>query len=418
VRKGLAALCLILVVVVVVLVAASDDETATRFAHLERVIQDDQAFLHQPDSLTENLDEIRGLGFTRLRVTANWDNLAPAPKAKVKPAFDATDPAAYDALGSPFWASLDRVVREAAVRDIALLIDVGFWAPRWAAEPTARGSTKKLRTDIATADYADFARALVERYSGDYAPPGQDELPRVDMFSIWNEPNIAGFLLPQWQRRGKRRVPASPHLYRAMIAAAYPAIKEARPDATVLVGGLASGGSYDTAGLRGGVPPLAFLRELACVDGALEPITRSGCDRFEPIAGDGLSIHPYSFGASPEESGGRDNLHLGDLGRLIDLLKALAERGRIDPKLVEIYVTEFGYKTNPPDRSGVSPEEQLRLWLRSEEIAASHPEVKMFAQFLIRDSVCRGCLYWPTGYRYADGRPKPLMEGLRNPTGN
>jgi hypothetical protein len=37
----------------------------------------------------------------------------------------------------------------------------------------------------------------------------------------------------------------------------------------------------------------------------------------------------------------------------------------------------------------------------------------MFAQFLIRDSVCPGCLFWPTGYRYRDGRPKPLMEGLR-----
>ena len=396
-------------------VAVGDDETAGRFPHLERVIQDDQAFLHEPDSLSTNLDEIRDLGFTRLRVTANWDNLAPAPKAKVKPPFDATDPAAYDALESPFWASLDRVVREAADRDIDLLVDVGFWAPRWAAEPTPRGSSQNPRTNIDAAAYADFARALAQRYSGDYAPPGQDELPRVDMFSIWNEPNIPGFLLPQWERQGKARVPLSPHLYRAMVAAAYPAMKEARPDATILVGGLAAGGSYDNAGLRGGVPPLAFLREMACVDAALEPLTRSGCNGFEPVPGDGFSIHPYSFGSRPEESGGRDNVHMGDLGRLIELLKALADRGRIDPRLVNVYVTEFGYKTNPPDeRSAVSPEEQRDLWFRAEEIAAAHREVKMFAQFLIRDSVCRGCLYWPTGYRFADGEPKPLMEGLRD----
>ena len=380
------------------IVLAADDDPAPP---LERVIQDDAAFLHAPESLDANLDEVKELGFTRLRVTASWSSLAPAPTARVKPRFDAANPAEYDRLGIAAWDNLDRVVAEASERGIDLLIDIGFWAPLWAADPDARGSTENPRTNIDVGEYAEFARAVVRRY------------PDVEMFSIWNEPNIPGFFEPQWKRDGRGRAPLSPHLYRAMVGAAYPAIKQLRPDTTVLVGGLAPRGSYNQAALRGGVPPLEFVRELACVDRSLAPLRRAECTRFRPVRGDGFSIHPYAFRTPPEESGGRDNVYIGDLGRLIELLDALAARGRIDPKLADVYITEFGYKTNPPDPKGISPEEQRDYWLRAEEIAASHPAVKTFAQFLIRDSVCEGCLFWPTGYRYADGRPKPLMEALR-----
>ena len=408
-----AALCLIAAAALAVVLSSGDEGgQAPRPPLLPRVIQDDRAFLHEPESLGANLDEIKDLGFTSLRVTAGWSSLAPEPAAKVRPEFDAADPAAYDRLGNPFWDKLDGVVRETANRDIDLLVDIGFWAPLWAAEPASDGSTENPRTNIDVGEYADFARAVVRRYSGDYAPPGEDELPAVDMYSIWNEPNIPGFFEPQWRAGDNGRVPVSPHLYRAMVHAAYAAIKEVRPETTVLVGGLAPRGSYDAAGLAGGVPPLTFVRELACVDRRLEPLTRSECEGFRRIRGDGFSIHPYGFGMPPEESGRRDDVHIADLGRLIDLLRALARQGRIDPGLGEVYITEFGYKTNPPAPKGISPQEQLDYWLRSEEIAASHPEVEMFAQFLIRDSVCDGCLFWPTGYRYADGRAKPLMGGL------
>jgi hypothetical protein len=407
------AVALCLIAAAALAVASGDEEgPAPRPPLLPRVIQDDRAFLHEPESLRSNLDEIKDLGFTHLRVTASWSSLAPEPAAKTRPAFDAADPAAYDRLADVSWEKLDRVVREASSRDIGALIDIGFWAPLWAAEPADEGGTENPRTNIDVREYADFARAVVRRYSGAYAPPGEDALPRVDMYSVWNEPNIPGFFEPQWQAGENGRVPASPHLYRSMVDAAYAAIKEVRPDTTVLVGGLAPRGSYDTAELAGGVPPLAFVRELACVDRQLEPLTRSGCERFRKVRGDGFSIHPYGFGTPPEESGRRDDVHIADLGRLIDLLRALARQGRVDQGLGELYITEFGYKTDPPDPKGVSAEEQLSYWLRSEEIAASHPEVRMFAQFLIRDSVCEGCLFWPTGYRYADGRAKPLMGGL------
>jgi len=413
--KRLAAALALIAAGAIAVVLARDDEPPEfiRAPPIERVIQDDAIFLHDPASLGSTLDEIRELGFARLRVTADWSVLAPAPAARDKPEFNAADPAAYDELENPFWDNLDRAVVEASRRGIEVMVDIGFWAPLWAAEPDAEGSIERPRTRIDAAEYADFARAVVQRYGGEHIPPGGEALPRVSMFTLWNEPNIPGFFEPQWERTGKGRRPASPHLYRGMVDAAYPAIKEARPDATVLVGALAARGSYDEAELSGGVPPLRFVRELACVDGRLEPLARDDCDRFRPVRGDGFSIHPYSFRTPPDAPGRRDNVPIGGLGRLIELLKALAARDRIDPKLVDVYITEFGYKTDPPDaEEGVSPEQQRDYWLRAEQIAASHPEVKMFAQFLVRDSVCEGCLFWPTGYRYGDGTPKPLMDAL------
>src|SRR5690606_31254550 len=91
-------------------------------------------------------------------------------------------------------------------------------------------------------------------------------LPEVKIFTIWNEPNHPGFLQP---------VGAAPAIYRGLVRAAFPAIKSVRPDARVLVGATSSTG--DDSGLeRRSTPPLRFLRELACVDAALDPLP--GCD--------------------------------------------------------------------------------------------------------------------------------------------
>ena len=56
----------------------------------------------------------------------------------------------------------------------------------------------------------------------------------ADQFAILNEPNQGAWLQPQ-SLGGK---PVAPHLYGALVRAAYPAIKLAAPKATVLVGEL------------------------------------------------------------------------------------------------------------------------------------------------------------------------------------
>ena len=67
-------------------------------------------------------------------------------------------------------------------------------------------------------------RAVGTRYSGSYAG-----LPRVDYWSIWNEPNQAGWLTPQWSpdpRNAKSQVDAAPSIYRNLVANAWQALAD------------------------------------------------------------------------------------------------------------------------------------------------------------------------------------------------
>ncbi|HEV2061047.1 MAG TPA: hypothetical protein VGR11_16975, partial [Solirubrobacteraceae bacterium] len=80
------------------------ERTAAK-APVVTVVQDDAELLHRsPSRIASTLDDMRALGVDWVRVTAGWSVLAPAPRATRRPAFDATDPAAYPARA---WAALD-----------------------------------------------------------------------------------------------------------------------------------------------------------------------------------------------------------------------------------------------------------------------------------------------------------------------
>ncbi|MCV4754532.1 hypothetical protein OFC37_34225, partial [Escherichia coli] len=83
----------------------------------------------------------------------------------------ATDPAAY---GERQWARLDRAVRLARERGLRVMIDIAFYAPRWAtpAPPPDRPDRERVRPD--PAHFADFAEAVARRY-GD----------RAMAFTVW-----------------------------------------------------------------------------------------------------------------------------------------------------------------------------------------------------------------------------------------
>ncbi|MDQ4048192.1 MAG: hypothetical protein M3131_02260, partial [Actinomycetota bacterium] len=294
---------------------------------------------------------------------------------------------------------------------------IAFWAPVWA---TAGDASERPRVGIHPMRLARFAKAVAKRYDGNYEPPGgSGRLPAVRAFTIWNEPNLPDFLGPQWQDPGTRRLPASPHLYRRMVAAAYPAIKSVQPGSTVLVGGLAAYG-------RGGVAPLRFLRELACVDELLRPLQRPECAGFRRLPGDGFAYHPYSTRTFPnhaERTATPDDAPLARLGELAKLLSALVAGGRLDPGLRDLYLTEYGYETNPPDPGApFGPERAARMSSWAEAIATRVPAVRTVAQFLVRDLPGRAGAQregrlsdWQSGFLFLDGRPKPLAVALAMP---
>jgi hypothetical protein len=387
---------------------------ATARAPLPTIVQDDALLLHGSDAdVAATLAELRTLGVDDVRVTAQWAQLAPAGGSDTRPSFDASDPRAY---AQSAFTALDRVVRLAVADGFGVMMDVGYYAPRWASggtDDTARA------TRVDPAAFADFAAMLARRYSGTFAPAGATPLPAVVAFSLWNEPNHPAFLSPQWQKAGGHWVPASPARYRAMVRAAYPAMKAVRSDIAVLIGGTSAQGSYSGRG-AGPVPPLRFLRLLACVDGRLRPITTGSCRNFTPIPGDGWTHHPYSLQTLPDAPAPADrpdDVPLGGLDKLTGLLRTLVRMGRLSPGLADVYITEYGYESNPPTTlEHFTVGDQARFLAWSEYLAWRNPAVKLFAQFLLRDtppapvpvssSARRPFGDWSSGLFFADGRPK------------
>jgi len=424
----------------------------------ETVIQDDALFLHSSDAeIRTGLQQARDIGIGRVRLTAGWSVIAPSPAQETVPDGDLSDPAAYPREN---WTNLDRAVRLTVEAGMRPMIDIAFWAPRWAIHGQA-GEETRLRTRIDAAQYARFAEAVARRYAGGYAPPNRSAsavtalapspdanlldslfghkrtaaqiplatvpqepaLPSVDLFTIWNEPNHPGFLMPQWRRQGGRYVPSSPDLYRAMVRATYPAIKRAAPNSRVLIGGTSSGGS-STPG-RSGVPPLLFLRRFACVDQRLRPITSGSCANFRPIPGDGWSHHPYSLRTLPDVlPKDTDKLPVAATGRLTRTLRALVAARRLAPANATVYMTEYGYETSPPDpQAPFGPQQQGALLAWAEYLATRDPAVVMWPQFQLRDRPgdpagprMRPYGDWQTGLLYADGTPKPAYAQYATPS--
>lgn len=424
---------------------------------LETILQDDGLLLYRPQAEVEAaVAKMRELGIDRVRITASWSSLTRAAEGETRPeGFDAADPGAYEQAR---WAGLDTAIRAIRGAGLKALVDIGFWAPHWATDDPPG---PRARSNIDPQAYADFATAVALRYSGGFTPPPEagpppaptedasliaeligplvpfpvpdplpppreapaeaaqaapagPPLPNVDRFIIWNEPNHQGLLLPQWKADG--RTPASPAVYRAMLRAGYAAVKAVRRTATVLIGNTSSTGG--TRG-RGPVPPLEFLRELACVDAKLKPRSGGDCAGFTQLPGDGWAHHPYSQNERPErvsdpkkEPG---DLRIADTPVLAKTLDRLVRLGRLAPANRNIHLTEFGYETKGiPGRPRVDETQQARWMTWAEHIADRVPRVRSFAQFLLRDQP-------PAPVRVSQSDKRPFGEystGLLNVDGS
>lgn len=373
--------------------------------------------LHRPPAQVQAAARrMASLGVDRVRLTAGWSALAPRPERRRMPRFDEHRSEAYPR--EP-WIRLDRAVKAVTNAGMEPMVDVAFFAPRWAVTRTVRHRHPgRHRWNPDPARYERFAEAVASRYNGDHPDPARSDrqLPSVDLWTTWNEPNHAAFLLPQWRRnRGGRWVPRSPHLFRKLHNRGYDAIKRANPDNRVLIGGLAAE-SRERRGPQQGIAPLHFLRQLACVNRRLRPLRRRACRDFAPLRGDGLSHHPYSLYDRPDvPSRERDWGWIGDLPELSKLLERLHELGRTESRL-PIYITEYGYETNPPDvMRGVSLRDQGRYHGLATYLAWRQEDVAMFAQFLLHDIAPppgaendpeEASRDWHSGLYFHDGSPK------------
>jgi len=383
---------------------------------LQTTIQDDAVLLHGSDaSVKSAIAQIAHLGFNYVRLTASWSAIAPQSSSPQMPAppFDPTNPLTYPYSG---FQDLDRAVVDAHEAGLKVMLDIAFWAPRWAVPIGSPEGENRYEPNPTL--FGDFAEAVANRYDGGYVDPADPaiHLPAVQLYTIWNEPNQSEFLEPQWQRTPTGWVAESPQIYRGMYDDAYTGIKHVDPSDKVLIGATAADGS-STPG-QGDVPPITFVKGLACVDQDLRPLSIPQCDGYQPLHADGYADHPYSLNTTPATSSTvPDDVPLADTSRLETLLSQLYLDGRIttDPPL---YDTEYGYNTNPPDPSApFNPSQQAQFVGWSTYLAWRDPGTVMLGQFLLRDpqpgSTQAGTSPYETGLYYSDGQPKPAAQAFR-----
>jgi hypothetical protein len=401
----------------------------------EASFQDNRLLLLDTAHLEQTLQTLRSLGVDRLRISVVWAHIAPQPDSRTQPAgFDGSDPVDYPTTS---WAPYDTIVREAPKYGMKVNFDIMGGAPLWATRPAPAANLASVWYPSASA-FGAFATAVGERYSGAYTPPGASTaLPRVSFWSIWNEPNVGTSSLSPQTVHG---VEVGPRLYRSLANAAWGALLRTGHGPgrdTILVGELASTGHADP-GAKLGMEPLRFLRALFCVDSNYQqlrgaaaaargcPATAAGSQSFRAdnpalFEANGWSHHPYDLLLAPNLKSpvaDSDWVTFADLPKLEQALDRVQLVYGSDKKF-PIYLTEFGYETNPPRPDfSTTPALQAEYLNEGEYFAWSDPRVRTLTQYLLQDappSPGSSVSAFATGLVFANGTQKPSFGAYRLP---
>ena len=385
------------------------------------VIQDDPLLLYQGAAVrNRTLDDIDALGADTIRLMVLWRSVAPRPRRKQRPRFDAADPAAY---APAVWDPYDDVVRGASARGLGVLMTPSSPVPVWASRCRDRKPDDRRACKPDSKAFAAFVRALGRRYNGSYADENQGGgvLPRVSQWSIWNEPNIAGWLNPQYARVRGVKIAYSAYLYRALATRAIAALRRSGHGAAEVLLGETAPIGRDTGPLATRpVSPRIFIRELFCLDSRGRRLrgrsaTVRGCRGRIRFPVGGYAHHPYTRGGSqpPTTRSGANEITMASIPRLSAALDAGARAGRIPPRL-PIHLTEYGFQTNPPDRLfGVTEEQQARFINQSDYMAWRNRRVVAVGQYKVIDEP--RVANFQTGLRFLDGRTKDAYQAYRLP---
>jgi hypothetical protein len=379
------------------------------------------------------LELLRRLGVDHVRVFVPWGALAPDARSRVRPSgFDASSPAAYP---STAWTPYDAIVRDAATRGVGVDLTLEGPPPLWASGAGAPPGGPYPQWRPVASDYGDWVRAVATRYSGAYKPPGAAAaLPRVDYWSIWNEPNYGPQLAPQAIE--KSTVEVSPLVYRSLLDAAWSALQATGHGAdTILIGELAPRGitTGDNPGNFSGMVPLRFVRALYCVDVSFRalrgaaaatrgcPTTAAASAAFRTahpglFEASGFAVHPYPQGGVPPNVATAYEPDYADLPSLPRLESTLDSAQAVygGHKHLAIYSTEFGYQTNPPEKiaRAIDPSLAATYLNWAEYLSWRDPRIASFDQYLLTDPPGGN---FATGLEFADGRPKALYTAYRLP---
>jgi hypothetical protein len=326
--------------------------------------------------------QLRSLRAGIVRTTLDWSHVA--KRRPLKPA-DPADPA-YN------WTAVDKVVDETDKKGIRVLLAI-YGTPRWAGPARNRVPRRPL-------DLRLFATAAALRYSGTYTVKEQENepertLPAVRRWLAWNEPNNPIFLRPQWKMVARKWRVQAAYDYAKICGSIWSGVHATRlAGQKVACGATGPRGNDAPRSSRASTSPLLFMSWLR----------RAGLRRMDAYA-----HHPY-YGHRSEKpttvSRSKKAVTMGNIGVLIKRVNLLWG------SKTRVWVTEYGYQTNPPDRLfGVSYRNQARYMHQAVAMAKKTRRIDMFVWFLIRDEPRLSG--WQSGVLTRRGARKPAYRAFQ-----
>ncbi|HET8743404.1 MAG TPA: cellulase family glycosylhydrolase, partial [Gaiella sp.] len=326
--------------------------------------QDDPMFRWDPGR-AEAMDRARENDARIVRTVVDWSQVAPDRPASATNPFDS----AYR------FDDVDDLVRNAQQRGMEVLITL-WGTPKW-----ANGGQSPQVLPRNMRDFQNFARAVASRYSGRFSG-----YPYVRFFSIWNESNLATFLRPQFDKKGRI---VSARNYARLAKAGYTGIKQGSRSAQVAIGETSSHGrDHPKKGLTDTVAPATFMKGVAAEAKRLK------------LKFDAWAHHPYPFPVAqkPTQRVRYPNVTLTTMPRFEKDLDTAFKR-----KNVPVWITEYGNETKPGEPKGVTEAQQAKYLPQAITMARKDQRVQMFIWFVMQDS--NGSL-WQSGIYRLDGTPK------------
>jgi hypothetical protein len=379
---SLAAVLMTALVGLAFLAATAQPAGASRYMRIG--IYDEAQTLYGPVDKTFSL--FKQLHVQEVRLNLYWGGRYGVAKTRPAAATNPNDPA-YD------WTLYDRTVFLAAQTGVHVLFSV-YGTPTW-----ANGGKGPNVAPTRATDLRNFAYAAARRYSGVFSGTDGRTIPAVKEWLAWNEPNNPVFLIPQYKKTANGWTIQSAVDYAKICSAVYNGVHATLAAAErVGCGGTAPRGNNNPSTARASVSPLAFLRA----------VKKAGLKSF-----DAWAHHPY-YGTPTESPTTKPvtakgapptAITLANLGDLIKEVTRLYGNKRI-------WITEYGYQTNPPDRLfGVTLTKQAQYLTQAFAIARKNPRIDMMLWFLLKDEPT--VAGWQSGLLTASGAKKPSFAAFQ-----
>jgi polysaccharide biosynthesis protein PslG len=276
------------------------------------------------------------VGAKWVRLTFEWNQLE-------------TSQGTYNSTKLAAWDRSVALSRQAGTK---VLVTV-YGTPSWA---SANGKVGGAPSN--NAYYANLMSFLANRYRG-----------QVQAWEIWNEENVSRF----WTTG------PDPARYTGLLRAAYPAVKSADPNATVVFGG--------TSG-----------NDTGFIDGAYRAGAKGSFDV--------MAVHPYT-GSAPEAGAG-----LYSFPGYREVRDLMLRYGDAKP----MWLTEFGWSTTS-DNWGVSSQAQADYLLRAYRMLEQDPYVQVAIWYNFRNNWWdRDADGWEfqCGLMRTDFTPKPSYAAFKS----